>query len=260
MLITLVALVILLYALLQLSGVQTWLVKKIATNLSGQLETRVTLKKVDFRFFDKLLLKGLMVEDRKKDTMLYAGTASVNITDWFFLKDTITLNNIGLEDAIINMNRTDSVWNYKFLVDYFASPSGNKKKKNPIQIDVREVHLKNIRFNQVDRWVGQSLVASLQKLDVTMNKLDVKGKKILIKDIYLEKPVFYQTSYDGNKPKVTNLTTILAKIPVVSAFKWNKSGWVVQLNKLQVFDGTFNNDKFTERMPYVGRFDGQHIS
>ena len=124
----------LLYGLLQLSGVQTWLVKKIANNLSEQLETKVTLKKVDFRFFDKLLLKELMVEDRKKDTLLFAGTASVNITDWFFLKDTITLNNVGLEDAIVNMNRTDSVWNYKFLLDYFASPSTGKKKKNAFLI------------------------------------------------------------------------------------------------------------------------------
>ncbi len=248
------------YGLLQFSGVQTWLVKKVAKNLSEQLETRVTLKKVDFRFFDKLLLKDLMVEDRAKDTLLFAGTASVNITDWFFLKDTITLNNVGLEDAIVNMNRSDSVWNYKFLLDYFATPSSGKKKKQAFQIDVREVHLKNIRFNQVDRWVGQNMVASLQKLDVTMNKLDIDGKQILIKDIYLEKPVFFQNTYDGTKPKVTNLTTILAQIPVVSAFKWNKSGWVVKLDKLQVFDGTFNNDKFTERMPYVGRFDGQHTS
>ncbi len=250
----------LLYGLLQLSGVQTWLVKKIANNLSEQLETKVTLKKVDFRFFDKLLLKELMVEDRKKDTLLFAGTASVNITDWFFLKDTITLNNVGLEDAIVNMNRTDSVWNYKFLLDYFASPSTGKKKKNAFQIDIRQVHLKNIRFNQIDKWVGQNMVASLQKLDVAMDKLDLDGKKILIKDIYLEKPIFFQNSYDGNKPKVTNLTTIMAQIPVVSAFKWNKSGWVVKLEKLQVFDGTFNNDKFTERLPYPGRFDGQHTS
>ena len=249
-----------LYGLLQLSGVQTWLVKKIANNLSSQLETRVTLKKVDFRFFDKLLLKELMVEDRKKDTLLFAGTASVNITDWFFLKDTITLNNVGLENAIINMNRTDSVWNYKFLVDYFAPPPTGKKKKKPFEFDIREVHLKNIRFNQVDRWVGQSMVVSLDKLDVTMDKVNINKKQILIKDIYLEKPIFYQNTYNGNKPKVTDLTTILAQIPVVSAFKWNQSGWVVKLGKLQVFEGAFNNDKFTERLPYVGRFDGQHTS
>ncbi|MBC7868103.1 MAG: hypothetical protein H7X88_11275, partial [Gloeobacteraceae cyanobacterium ES-bin-316] len=127
-------------------------------------------------------------------------------------------------------------------------------------INIKEVHLKNIRFNQTDKWVGQNMIASLQKLDVTMDKMDMVKKQIFIKDIYLEKPVFYQTTYEGNKPKVTNLTSILAQIPVVSAFKWNKSGWVVKLGKLQVFDGIFQNNKYTERDPFEGRFDGQHTA
>ena len=239
---------------------QTWLVKQIAGNLSKKLETRVTIKKVDFRFFDKLLLKDLMVEDRKKDTMLFAGTASVNITDWFFLKDTITLNNIGLEDAIVNMNRTDSVWNYKFILDYFSPPTAANKKKKPLQLDIREIHLKNIQFNKNDFWAGQDQIASLQKLDVTMEKMDIGKKQIFIKDIYLEKPVFTQRGFEGKKPKITNLTDIMAQIPVISAFKWNKSGWVVKINKLQVFDGSFLNNKFTPRAPYTDKFDGQHVA
>ena len=245
--------------LLHFSVVQTWLVKQIAGNLSKKLETRVTIKKVDFRFFDKLLLKDLMVEDRKKDTMLFAGTASVNITDWFFLKDTIVLNNIGLEDAIVNMNRTDSIWNYKFVLDYFSPPSTTKKKKKDLQIDIKEVHLKNILFNKNDLWTGQDQIASLKKLDVTMEKMDIASKQIFIKDIYMENPVFTQRSFEGKKPKTTNLTDIMAQIPVISAFKWNNSGWVVKINKLQVFDGSFLNNKFTVRAPYTDKFDGQHI-
>lgn len=248
----------LLYGLLHISGVQTWLVKKIAHNLSEELDTRVTLKKVDFRFFDKLLLKDLMVEDRKKDTLLFAGTASVNITDWFFLKDSITLNNVGLEDAIINMHRSDSVWNYQFLIDYFDSPSSGKKKKS-VGFSVQEVHLKNIRFNKNDEWIGQAMQVALQKLDVSVKKLDLDKKQLFIKDIYLEKPVFRQSDFEGKRPVVNNLTNIMAQIPIVSAFKWNKSGWVVTLDKLQLFDGVFVNDKLTDRAPYADRFDGQHI-
>lgn len=255
----LLLLVALLYGLLHLSTVQTWLVKKIASNLSEELDTRVTLTKVNFRFFDKILLKDLMVEDRKKDTLLFAGTASVNITDWFFLKDTISLNNVGLEDAIINMHRTDSVWNYQFLVDYFSGPSNGRENKKQVQLNVKEVHLKNIRFNKTDEWVGQAMQVSLQKLDMSLKKLDVNKKQILFKDIYLENPIFQQRDFEGNRPVVTNMTNILAQIPIVSAFKWNKSGWVVTLDKLQIFDGTFINDKYTQREPYSDRFDGQHI-
>lgn len=244
---------------MHLSSVQTWLVKEIAGNLSKKLDTRVTIKEVDFRFFDKLLVKDLMVEDHKKDTLLFAGTASVNITDWFFLKDTITLNNVGLEDAYINMNRTDSVWNYTFLVDYFSSPSTGKKNNSTVQFNIKEIHLKNIKFNNLDKWIGQDMEVALQKLDVTIEKMDLTNKQIVIKDIYLEKPIFLQRDFDGNKPAVTDLTAIMAQIPVVSAFKWNKSGWVMKVNKLQIFDGSFLNEKSTIRAPYNDRFDGQHI-
>jgi hypothetical protein len=245
--------------LLHLSSVQTWLLQKIAGNLSEKLDTRVTIKKVDFRFFDKLLLKDLMVEDQKKDTLLFAGTASVNITDWFFLKDTITLNNVGLEDAVVNMHRTDSVWNYQFLLDYFSTPSTGKKKNNNLQVDIKEVHFKNIKFNKTDNWVGQGMVVSLQKLDISMEKMDIAQKQIFIKDIYLEKPLFSQRDFDGKRPTVTNLTGIMAQIPVVSAFKWNQSGWQIKINKLQIFDGSFANNRFTTRGTYPDRFDGLHL-
>jgi hypothetical protein len=73
-----------------------------------------------------------MIEDRSKDTLLYAGTARLNITDWFFLRDKVNLSYVGLDNAYINMNRTDSTWNYQFLVDYFSSPSTSTTKKKNI--------------------------------------------------------------------------------------------------------------------------------
>jgi len=223
------------------------------------LQTKVSLKRVDIDFFDRLVLQGLMVEDRNKDTVLYAGEAKVNLTDWFFVKDKIVFNNIALNDANINMVRTDSVWNYQFIIDYFSGPSNGNNKKSGPQIDVRELHLNNIRFNRVDNWVGQSMWVSLQKMDITLDSMNIDKKIIAIKEIYLEKPVFSQSDFEGKKPIVNNLQDLLTKIPVVSAFKWNKSGWVVRLGKLQIFDGSFKNDKQTIRDTYTDRFDGQHI-
>ena len=247
------------WGILHINPVQNLLISTVTKKLSASLKTKVSIKHIDYRFFNKLLLEGLMLQDRRKDTMLYAGTAKVNITDWFFLKDKITVNNLELDDAIINMHRTDSVWNYQFVLDYFSPPSPKNKNKKGVEIDIKEIHFNRVKFNKVDEWIGQNMAVSLQKLDLTMDKMDIKKKQLFIKDIYLEKPLFWQSDYEGKKLKVTNLTTILAKIPVISAFKWNKSGWAVKVNKLQVFDGSFRNEKFTKREMYTGRFDGQHI-
>lgn len=252
-------LLVILYGILHLSSVQTWLVKKIAANLSEKLHTRVTVKKVDFRFFNKLLLQGVMVEDLQKDTLLSAGTLNANVNDWFFFKNKISLENVGLEDAIVNMKREDSVWNYQFLVDYFATPKKTKAAGGNVVIDLRELHFKNIKFNKIDAWIGQNMIANIGKLDLIMELVDIKNKKIYIKQIFLKNPQFSQKDYKGNRPAQSNLQQIIEKIPVLGAFKWNDGGWDIKLGKLDMEDGAFQNDKFTAEPPYVDRFDGQHI-
>ena len=253
-------LLIILYGALHLSTVQTFLVKKIAANLSEKLHTKVTVKKVDVRFFNKVLLQDVMIEDLQKDTLLYAGTLKANVNDWFFFKNKIALENIGLDDALVNMKRTDSVWNYQFLVDYFATPNKKKKTGGDVVIDLKELHFNNIKFNKIDGWIGQNMIANLGKLDLTMDLVDVKNKKIYIKQILLKNPLFSQRDYIGKKPVQANLQQIIEKIPVIGAFKWNDGGWDIKLGKLDMEDGAFQNDKFTAEPPFIDRFDGKHIS
>lgn len=246
--------------MLQIPAVQTWAVSKVAKNLSGKLNTKVTIKRVNFRFFNKLQLEGLMIEDRAKDTLLYAGKAQASVTDWFIFKDKIVLKNISFENTLVNMNRTDSVWNYQFIIDYFVNPNKKNNKKDDMILDVQKVHLNNIIFRKKDKWIGQDLFASLKKLDVIVDEFNISKKYINIREVYIEEPVFSQNDYEGNKPVVKDLTSVMAKIPVVSAFKWNNSGWVFKLKNLKVFNGQFLNEKYTERAPYTDRFDGQHLA
>ncbi|MEO6406926.1 MAG: translocation/assembly module TamB domain-containing protein [Ferruginibacter sp.] len=245
--------------MLHLSVVQTWVVGHVASNLSTKLHTRVTIKKVDFSFFNKMELQGLMIEDRKKDTMLYAGTARLNITDWFFLKEKVSLNYIGLENAIVNMNRMDSTWNYQFLIDYFSSPSSSTTKKKNIELTLNEVHLVNVRFNKIDKWVGQNMIAYMNKLDLLMDFINYEKKRISIKELNLEQAEFSQSDYEGRKPDEPSLANVLEKIPLIQAFKWNNSGWEMNIKKINLTNSSFRNDKFTVRPAYTNQFDGQHI-
>ena len=65
-------------------------------------------------------LTGVLLKDQKKDTLVYAGQVKLRITDWFFFKDTAIIKYVGLEDAIVKLNRTDSIWNYQFIANYLA--------------------------------------------------------------------------------------------------------------------------------------------
>ncbi|MEI9946402.1 MAG: hypothetical protein WDN26_19550 [Chitinophagaceae bacterium] len=70
---------------------QNWIVKKVTSRLSKDLHTTVEIRHVDFSLFNNMHLQGLIVEDHDRDTLVYAGEATVRITDWFFFKKSIEL-------------------------------------------------------------------------------------------------------------------------------------------------------------------------
>ena len=248
------------WGVINLTPVQNWLVKKVSRTLSKELNTKVEVKHVDFGLFNKMLVEGVLIEDRKKDTLLYAGTVKVNITDWFFFKERPTLKYVGLSDAVINMSRSDAVWNYQFLIDYFSGPKQTTSTdKGAIQIDLKILDLKNIVFNKTDKWIGQDLKGSVKKLYITADDFDFNKKIIAIKQIDLDNPVFAIYDYTGNKPPVINTQNLQVNTADSGKLQWNDAGWQFNVAKVFLKNGTFINERETERAPYTDRFDGQHF-
>jgi len=249
------------WGILQVTSVQNWLVSKATAVLSKNLKTKVSLGHISLSFFNKLSFEKLLIEDQKHDTLVYAGAARVNITDWFFLKDNATLKFIGLKDARVNINRTDSVWNYQFLVDYFSAPKKTTSSKGGIEFDLQVLQFENVIFSKEDKWIGQDMKIALKKLDLNADMINFNKKQINIAGLVLNAPAFTQYIYKGNKPKVdnNNLRDLVPKMPVLSALQWNAGGWVIKVNNIELNDASFKYDIETERAVYSDQFDGQHL-
>ncbi|NOU39240.1 MAG: hypothetical protein HOO89_11030 [Ferruginibacter sp.] len=247
------------YGLLHYPSIQTKLVKKVAGILSNKLHTNVKVESVSIKFFNNINIQGVLVQDLQKDTLLYVGTLTGTLNDWFFLKDTIAIANCELENTVVKLHRKDSVWNYKFLIDFFDSPSTNKGGGNPINLNLKELHFKNIKFSQIDEWKGQDMIASFGKLDVVTNLINLKNKNIKLKDIVIDKPFFAINDYDGLRPKTNTASIIKTQLPIANSLKWNANNWGITLEKLTINDGAFKNDKQTDYSPYTDRFDGMHL-
>ena len=247
---------------MQLTPVQNWVISKVTSTLSRNLKTKVSIRHVDLSFFNKLSLEGLILEDRKHDTLVYAGAAKVNITDWFFLKNNATIKYIGLTNAIVNLNRTDSVWNYQFLIDYFSSPKKTTSTKGGIDFDLKVLQFDNVQFNKVDKWVGQDMSVSINKLDLNADTINFNKKRIYISELKLNAPYFIQSIYTGNKPKIQNdnLRDLVPKIPVLSALQWNTGGWIVNIKNIELNKASFAYEIETARGRYTDRFDPQHLN
>ncbi|MBS1512626.1 MAG: hypothetical protein JST86_17405 [Bacteroidetes bacterium] len=240
--------------------VQNFLVRKVTAVLSENLHTKVEVKHVDFSLFNKMLIEGVMVEDLKKDTLLYAGAAKVNITDWFFIKDKITLQYVGLKDAVVNLNRSDSVWNYQFLVNYFSSPDTSKSgNSNNVALDCKKVELENIRFKQIDGWVGKDMLISIKSFKADIDSISIPKKIASIKNIRIDGAAFAQNDYTGKRPETNSVAETSVTIKPPSPYQWNPGGWLCSVGNIELSNSSFQNDKETDRAPYTDKFDGQHL-
>lgn len=204
-------------------------------------------------------LQGVLVEDRQKDTILSAGEVIVNITDWFFLKKNIELKYIGLKDAYINLQRTDSVWRHQFLLDYFATPGTKKKKEDKaISIAFKEVDLQNILVKQRDAWLGQDMTLSLASLNTDPRNVDFNKKIIDINSLTINKPYVALRAYKGQKPRDTTEKAPPVVITDSVQLDWNANKWNILADRVSIRNGTFKNDN--DSRPLDARaFDGKHI-
>lgn len=231
-------------AFLQTEWGQNWLVRQITGKLSKDLQTKITIKHVNFILFNKMDLEGVYVEDQKHDTLLSAGIVQVRITDFFFLKDKADVQYIGLKDAVVNFNRTDSVWNYHFLEDYFSSPNKPQQKKTSgIQFNLKKIVLENVAFIKKDAWTGNDFIAKVGGLDADVNTLSLSNESADVDNLILADPYFAVYSYT---PKFVDTTH-------------TSSSWSITAKNIDIQNGNFKLDNGT-LIPAVSYFDGKHIN
>jgi translocation-and-assembly-module (TAM) inner membrane subunit TamB-like protein len=227
---------------------QNWLAKKITQKLSRELKTKISFQHISFSLFNKLNLEGFLLEDQHRDTLLSAGNLQVRITDWFFLKDTVELKYVGLENAVANLKRTDSVWNYQFIVDYFtpSSPlSSRPSKKSGITFNLKKLSLKNVVLFQKDEWMGQDMTAAVGDMQMDAKEISVDKKNLEIVSLNLVQPLFSIYNYPAKRNPTQKKDTVqLDPSNAIDSFlKWNPDGWKMNIASLQINNGSFKNGK-----------------
>ncbi|MBT3384041.1 MAG: hypothetical protein HN778_09695 [Prolixibacteraceae bacterium] len=107
-----------LYLALQNSRVQTVLTQKLANQISKQINSKINIGKVDFAFFDKIILNNVLVEGQNNDTLFYTEIVEATIDTLNYRKRKITLDNFSFENSKIKLIR-DSVshFNFSYILD-----------------------------------------------------------------------------------------------------------------------------------------------
>lgn len=242
------------WLLLQTETVQNFIVHKVTARLSKDLNTEVRIDHVSLTFFNKMNLEGTLIRDRQKDTLLYAGKLKVRITDWFFWKSKADLKYVGLEDAVIYTHRKDSVWNYQFIADHFASSdTTSKKKKSRLALNLKKVDLKNVNYISNDLWVGERMQVKLGTLLLDADKIDFARGTYQVNDITVDKPYFTIQDFDGLRPP-KKATAAVAD----TGMYFNSGDILVQAGRIKITNGFFSIGKQKPNSD-PGWFDGSNI-
>lgn len=126
------------YLAFQTSVVQTFLVRQVANRLSRQLNTHISLKSIDVRVFNKVVLNDFLVEDQQQDTLFFVGKMVASIDNLSLKKQVVSLSSLEMEktNVFVSLNE-DQVPNYKFILDALRSRSDTTTaQKQPSDWDI----------------------------------------------------------------------------------------------------------------------------
>ena len=238
---------------IQTELVQNWLVGIATSRLSKSLGTEVSVKNVSFALFNRLNMEGIVVRDKQKDTLIYAKQLKVRITDWFFLKDKVELKFIGLEDALINLNRKDSVWNYQFIADYFATPNPTEKSGG-LKLNLKKIDLKNVHIIKNDLWAGEYMNVRASSLLIDADIVDLAKNEFVINRITLDNPFVKIQGLTPLRPLSLQKRNASG---VDTGMYFNDKNMSLRVDSLTIRNGSlFLDNDITKPSAY---FDGSHI-
>lgn len=253
---SLAGLILLLWLLIRMPSVQNKLVHFATEQASKSLKTEIKIGSVDFTPFNRFYLNQVLIRDQSKDTLLYAGSIKLRITDWFFVKDKITIKYLGLSDTYINTSRTDSNWNYNFILDALSSDKTAPTQPSQVELDLKEIDLQNLRYHTIDKWRGEDQIISIKSFKVDTKKFDIKNKTIAINKIQIDEPYFGLKQYEALRP---DSLIPVSEPRIEGVLYWNPDQWKISASKVQLKKGNFKSDldDTVSSLPY---FDAEHIN
>ncbi len=148
------------------------------------MNAKFQVESVNYRFFNKVVLKNVYIEDQQQDSLLFAKELIANLKKIAPQKKEIDINNINLLNARFYLHKPDSLapLNLKFIVDEIKRDSTNTKHRWAINIRNIEMHQTVFRFrnykdiNRSNSIDFSELICYIDDLDI--RNLTVKNKVV----------------------------------------------------------------------------------
>lgn len=176
---------------LRYSQVQTYFAQQATAFLSKKLNTKVSIDKVEIVFFNQARFHNFYLEDLNKDTLISAGTLSINFRIFDLLNKTINVSAIDLSKAVVHIHRdsagkTNITEVFKNLSSAPSAGTDTAKKKFDWKIDLREVALHHTDFRYLDEKGHVDVKVWLPVCEIELDKLSLDKKLIAVETALLD--------------------------------------------------------------------------
>jgi len=132
-------------------ALQTWTARKAAKSLSERLNSEVSIGKVYYIFFNKLIINDITILSSPKDTLLDCGKISVTLSAKDILKGNFRFGHIHLYNGIFGLiNETDSTSNLSRIIKGFSNNKDSASTNIEPDIYAHELKLENFSFKMVN--------------------------------------------------------------------------------------------------------------
>jgi len=97
------------FFILQNGKVQTFITRQIALEFSKNVDAKIEVESVNFRFFNRVVLKNVYIEDHLQDTLLFSKEIICNLSRFDRKKHVVDFSNINLVNARIFLHKYDTL-------------------------------------------------------------------------------------------------------------------------------------------------------
>lgn len=160
-----------LYLLLQIPAVQTYIVKKISGHFSNELKSTISIGSVEYKFFNNLALNEILIKDKNNDTLIYSKVVTVGVRNLDFKNKSFRLGRVRLVQPVIGLI-TDStgMMNLTWFLNQLKNPA-DTSKKSATDIRVDQINIRDGRFTLINK-AGTRGKTKIDMNNVHINALD----------------------------------------------------------------------------------------
>ncbi len=164
-----------LLAVLSSSRVQTKIVGKITQELTNTVQTNIAIDRVSYRFFNRIEVNGIYIEDLQGDTLISVDTLQARFKFWDMFQNRIIFNEVQLKSFTGKVYPTPSgELNIAFLQELFAS---NDSVSLPY-VEVKNVKISKGRLRLMDYHISDF------RADLALNYLNTDSLNAEIEHLY----------------------------------------------------------------------------